>query len=216
MIRRLVPLALAAAVGIAVPAFAQTRARYAVGVGATWTAPYDAGGAQATETSNPSAATSPLVLFDADGRAREGAGALLRFTARVSRRVSVEAEGTFSRPVLAVSLARDFESAADTTADVRQTQYGVAGSILLDVGTGVRRLRPFVAAGAGYLRQVQDGNVDVDGGVEWHAGGGVRYPLTRRLWLRADARVLSTTNAPAFTVKRRYLPQLAGAVVFGL
>lgn len=207
---------MAAAVGVSTPASAQTEPRFAVSVGVLWTGTYGAGAAQATETSNPTAGASPLILFTADARVRERAGAVARFSARVGRRVSVEAEGHFSRPVLSVRLSHDFEAAADTTADEQLTEYAVGGSVLVDAGAGAHRLRPFVAAGAGYLRQLQDGNIGVDGGMEWHAGGGVRYRLTSRLSLRADARLLSTNKSAAFEMKRRYLPQVIGSLAFGL
>ena len=216
MTRRLVWTAFAVAVAVSGPASAQTGSRFQLGVGVVWTAPYDAGAQRAVETPNPTAGAQPLTLFTADGRVHEGAGAVLRFTARLARRVSAEAEGRFSRPMLSVTLSGDFEGIPSTTADEQLTQYGVGGSVLVDVAGGTHRLRPFVAAGAGYVRQVQDHNINVDGGAEWHAGGGVLYRLTSRLSLRADARVLSTSKTPAFDAKRRYLPQVIGSIVVGL
>lgn len=189
-----------------------------VGVTGTWTNGRDAGSTSATETSNPAVSSNPLTLFKADSRVKPTPGVEGQIGVYVTRAFEVEGALSFSRPVLSVHLTSDFENAGDTTAEETLTHYIVGGSALYHFGRGA--LRPFVFAGAAYLRQLDEGAADVQTGTELHAGGGVKYWFgrgPRRAGLRLDARVSSRDPSAGLDTRRRAtLPTVSAgfAVIF--
>jgi hypothetical protein len=66
------------------------------------------------------------------------------------------------------------------------------------------RAIPFVLGGAGYLREVHEGNVLVETGHTYHVGGGAKIPLSvrrgfvRSLGLRLDGRVYFRSGGADF------------------
>ena len=77
-----------------------------------------------------------------------------------------------------MDLSGDAESAADVTATETASHYVFGGSVLFDLrgasfagGRGV----PFVSGGAGYLRELHEGNLLVETGIEYHATAGLKY-----------------------------------------
>jgi hypothetical protein len=177
-----------------------------------WTGGYEAGSAEAKETT---AGTAPLTLFVVDGNVKSGPGAALQVGVYLGRRVSLEAGFHYSRPVLRARLTSDFESAADMDADGSTTSYLVGGSLLYHFGSG--RLAPFVSAGGGYLRQLNENNADLTTSPEVHAGGGLKYWMgtgRRRIGLRLDALVSARNKSVAFEQKRRLLPSVAAGFAY--
>jgi hypothetical protein len=215
-----VPLFICAALAWALPitASAQSRTRPAprrppsieLGVGVLWTGSYDAGNAAALETRNPSTGQTSLTLFNTESRMRSAVGIDAHLGYRLTSRWSAEGLFQYSRPVLRTDLSNDFESAATTLADETITSYLAGGSVVYHFGRG--RLRPFLSGGAGYLRQLDEGGVELLTGTELHGGGGLKYwfgTRRQRFGLRIDAGLSVRDKSKAFEQKRRTLPVFA-------
>jgi hypothetical protein len=184
-----------------------------LGAGGVWIGGYDAGRTNATITRPGSGL--PLTLFAVSGRIRSAPGAEAQLGIFLSRRVALEGAFQYSRPILRARVTSDFESAADTDVDGVVVTYLARGSLLYHFGAG--RFVPFVASGAGYLRQIDEANSDLVTGTEIHAGGGLKYWFGsdgRRLGLRFDARVSGRSKSVAFEPKRRIVPSLGAGIAF--
>jgi hypothetical protein len=184
--------------------------------GVVWTAGYDAGSTQATETRNPSVGSSPLTLFNADARLRSAGGLQVVGDVYLNRRLAVEINGELSRPVFAVHLSGDVESAPDTTATEALRQYLVGGSVLYHF-EGTDRFVPFVGVGSSYLRQVHPGSSAVDKGSEIHASGGIKYWFNeepRAFGVRFELRGSSREGSVALTHHRRLVPEVRGTIAY--
>ena len=140
---------------------------------------------------------APYTLFD-DGepaRARRSA-AEGRVGFHVTRTFAIEGAFVFSRPSLETAVSGDAEDVPAITATEQLSQFLVDVSAVLHL-TGARlgRAVPFVLGGAGYLRELHEGDVLAETGHTWHVGGGLKMPLVvrrgfvRALGLRLDARV---------------------------
>jgi hypothetical protein len=101
---------------------------------------------------------------------------------------------------VATSITNDFEQAPNTEATEKFTEYAIEAGLLLHLTKltfAGGRARPFVTGGAGYLRQVHEGQTLIDTGQTAYAGGGLTVTLhqARRrafldaLGLRADVRI---------------------------
>lgn len=185
-----------------------------VGGGVTWTGGYGAG--EPVDATEPRpGSTTPLTLFTVSGRVLSVPGARAHVGIFLSNRVSVEAAVEYNRPVLRVHVTNDFESAADTDTEEAITSYLAGGSLLYHFGEG--RLVPFVSGGAGYLRQLHEGNADLLTGTEIHGGGGLKYWLgtgTRRFGLRVDAALSARSKTVAFVPKRQIVPSLVAGLSY--
>jgi len=208
MILRLV--CLAAALAVASPAAAQSR--FEISGGVTWTGGFDAGGLDAQETRNPSTGTTPLTLFRTSSRVDSAPGASARAAFYVTPRFALEGLAEFSRPTLRTTILDDFESATGTEAVNTLTSYLFGGSVLYHFSSG--RIAPFVSGGAGWLRQLDEDRVTMVTGTELHAGGGVKYRLSRHVVLRMDAGMSSRDDVIAFEKKRRTMPVVVGGLGF--
>lgn len=191
---------------------ASHRGSFEVGGGVVWTGGYDAGSANAHETT---VGTAPITLFVVDGKVRSGTGAAVQIGVYLGRRVSAEAAFHYTRPILRAHLSSDFESASETDADTRIASYIVGGSLLYHFGDG--RWVPFVSGGGGYLRQLHEDNADLLTGTEVHAGGGLKFWVgsgKRRLGLRLDAQASARSTSVAFEEKRRLVPTFAAGMTY--
>jgi hypothetical protein len=90
------------------------------------------------------------------------------------------------------------------TATERMRQFTVEGAVLFARDRWrVGRLRPFLTGGAGYLRQLHEGDALAANGQLYGFGGGVKVPLLSRdrrasvIGLRADARAVIRTRGVA-------------------
>lgn len=188
------------------------RGSFELSGGVVWTGGYEAGNAEAKETT---AGTAPLTVFVVDAHVKSGPGAAVQIGVYLGRRVSVEAAFHYTRPILQASLTDDFESAADVDAESTITSYLMGGSLLYHFGDG--RIVPFVSGGGGYLRQLHENNAELLTGTEFHAGGGLKYWMgtgTHRVGLRLEAQASSRSKAVAFEQKRRVLPSVAAGISF--
>jgi hypothetical protein len=152
------------------------------------------------------AQASPLRLFSTD---TDLAGVPFfegRVGYRLTRRLDVEGRFTRSRPELRTSLSADVESAAALTAVETLDHYLIeAGvTVMLDefrFGGTV----PFVSGGAGYVRQLHEGQTLINQGRDYYVGGGVKHVLVARP--RATLKVLGVRAEATLRV-------LDGDVVF--
>ena len=187
---------------------------------ATFSGGYNAGTSAANETRNPSTGSDPLSLFHAESSLGRAPGADVRLGVYVTPRISVEGGLQFSRSVLRARLTGDFESAPEITAEHNVTQYVVDGSGLYHFGRfGGGRGVGFVLGGAGYVRELFEGNASVQTGSEFHGGGGIKYWLgggKHRIGVRAEGRASSRDASTSLggAPKRRLIPSASGGIVF--
>jgi hypothetical protein len=183
--------------------------------GGMWTGGYDAGSSTATETRNSTTGGTPLTLFTQRSRVAPVAGVEARAGVYLSARISVEGLFQFSRPTLRTSLRDDFENAAPIEATGGLSSYVAGGSVLYHFGSG--RVVPFVAGGAGYVRQLDEDNAEVLTASEVHGGGGVKLwfgTTPRHLGVRLDAQLSVRSKAAGFEQKRRALPVVSAGLLY--
>jgi hypothetical protein len=165
--------------------------------GAVWDGGFDLGSADATLTGNSSAggSSSPYDLFTTDSRLGAGFGFQARLAGYLSRSLAVEGGVRLLRPDLSTSITADAEGAPDETAAETLNQYVFDGSVVWHFqGASFSRGRglPFVSGGAGYVRDLHEGNELVETGVEYHATAGVKLWFSdkpRRAGIRGEAGV---------------------------
>jgi Outer membrane protein beta-barrel domain len=127
----------------------------------------------ATLTRNPSTGSEPLELFRADTTVATGYGIQGRIGYYFTRTISIEGGVQLARPDLRVRLSGDFEGAVPTVATESINSYLFTGSVLYHMGRG--KLRPFLIGGAGHVRDLHDGDELIETGLEYHAGGGIKW-----------------------------------------
>jgi hypothetical protein len=153
-----------------------------------WFAPSSLGARDANMTSNTPSG-SPYRLFTASGEFENAAGVEVRTGYRLTKRLAIEGGATFSRPGITYTIANDVENTGTFTAPGEtMSQLFVDASLvayLSSRGLAGGRLRPFVEAGGGFLRQFHQegsflsGYYATDSGQVYHVGGGARYSLRR-------------------------------------
>jgi hypothetical protein len=186
----------------------------------------DLGDGRALMLTNEVPASGTTSLFTTS--ARVDAAPLIegRLGVRLARNVWAEGGASYARPEFAVDIAADIEGAPDVTAVSTLTQLTVDGSLQYRWSRPGRRMAPFVLAGAGYLRQLDDSRLTAETGWIVQGGGGVLVRLStgpgflRRLALRSDARaiwlrdaiVLNEQRSATFTVSAGLTLHLGGGV----
>jgi hypothetical protein len=147
-----------------------------------------------------------------------------RVTYNVTRRFSVEGGINYSAPDVRVNIGSDAEGAsAVATPTETLTQYFFDASLLvfLPKATFARgRGRMFVEGGAGYLRQLHEGNFNVEAGQVYHAGAGVKqfFKPRQRGFLkgfgwRVDGRAYYKDGGYSFTDAGTWTMAITGAAV---
>jgi hypothetical protein len=161
--------------------------------GFLWQGGFDLGDAAAELTRNPTSGTAPLDLFQSDSQLGSGIGALGRLGVYLSSRLAIEGGIRWTQPTLTIRLTGDVESAANQNAEERLSQYVVDGSLVWHFASSRSgRATPFLAGGAGYIRDMHEDNTFAETGTEYHASGGVKWwfnPTHHHLGLRAEAGV---------------------------
>jgi hypothetical protein len=186
--------------------------------GIMWAQGFDLASAPAELTRNPTTGSSPLVLFNSETRIDPAAGAQVRLGVYLTPRVSIEGGVQYSRPVLATRVSGDFEGADSATLSETLTRYVFDGAVVLHLpafasGRGV----PFVMGGAGYLRELHEGNGLVETGAQYYAGGGVKIwfgEARRRFGIRGDVGVSIRDGGFDFEEGQRMLPTVSTALVY--
>lgn len=166
-------------------------------------------------------ARRPLRLFSTGSRFASAPTFHVRAGFAFNRRIGVEGGLMVSHPDLRTSISADAEDAPAITIAERIDQYGIdAGVVVMlsELSLGGRTV-PFVAAGAGYLRQLHEGQTLVEQGHAYHAGGGVKHWLLSRdrgfisaAGVRADARVYLMSGGIAFEDRLRPHVAISGSV----
>ena len=137
--------------------------------------------------------------------------------------IDVEGGIAYGRTHLSTRITQDPE-ASNVTISESVSAY------VLEAGVAVRLSRwrrdrsvPFVSAGAGYLRQIHDGQTLIDGGPGWYAGGGFRIPLgtdpargLKSAALRLELRATILGGGSTLDGSLHVLPSVIGGVFFHL
>ena len=160
----------------------------------------DFGSATASLIANQSTAPEST-LFRASSTLGTGIGLDGRVAFNITRALAVEGGFVWTRATLESSITSDVEGIPNTTVSQDLDTYFIEASAVwhlnaLTLAGG--RVLPFVAGGAGYLRQLDEEAVltSKDAGRVYHGGGGVKFFFLQRrrgfirgLGLRTDARL---------------------------
>lgn len=188
------------------------------GGGLSWSGSFS--GPESTAELTPNTGSASFDLFTSRGRVRSGTGAWVTLGRYFSRSVAVEAGLRYSKPHLTYRLSGDAEDAAAVTAGESLTRYVITGSVVMHLRqwTFAGRAIPFVAAGAGYIRDLHEGNELIETGTEYHAAAGIKIWLgsgPRRFGLRGQAGLSIADGGFDFRDTSRTLP-IASASLFYL
>ncbi len=162
----------------------------------------------------------PFDLFTTDNEVKSAFGVQARVGFFVTPSVVVEGGARLTWPVFESRITGDFENAADTTAEETLSQYLFDASVVFHLNNatfGGGRGVPFVAAGAGYLRELHEGDTLVEEGVEYHAGGGIKWwfgSARRRFGLRAEAGLSIRDGAFDFEEGARVVPAAGTSIIW--
>jgi hypothetical protein len=148
-----------------------------VSLGAAWLGRGSLGAADANLTTNGS--STPTRYFSTSGDMAGAPAFDGRLTYNLSRTLAVEAGASYGKPKITFSVSGDFENAAGFTATGEtMSQIFADANVLLYVPSlsfARGRGRTFVEAGAGYLRQLHEGNYDIETGKVYNGGAGLKY-----------------------------------------
>ena len=166
-------------------------------------------------TSNTAPTGGAFDWFETDGKIKTGYGVLARVGVFVTSALSVEGGVRWTRPVNALSISGDTENAPSITAEETINQYLFEGSALWHFNAGGTAM-PFVYGGAGYLRELHEGEALVEENLEFHAGAGVKWWLgaAKRFGIRGEAGVSIHNGGFGTEEKRRTVPVAAGSVIW--
>lgn len=220
-------VAIVLVLGAAAGASAQTPAprplpRVELDLGAGLLGGAGAGSADANLRANDPA-RQPFRLFSTESRFARAPEFHVRAGLPLNPRLTVEGGLTVSRPDLSASISQDVEDAPPLTVSERIDQYFIDASVVfmlpeLQFGSVV----PFAAAGAGYLRQLHEGQTLVEHGQVFHAGGGLKYWLlaraagfVRAAGVRGDARAYFMREGVSFEARPRPHMAISGSVFVG-
>jgi len=174
---------------------AQTAARpgrFEFAAGPRWTGGLSLAAGDASETTSTGTA---FRLFTTSTTLAGATSLDARFGVRIARRLEAQVSGSFGEPTLRISVSSDVEGAAPITATERIQQFAVRGGVSWSL-PGPRRFRfaPFLAAEAGYLRELHEAHTLVQAGRVFEFGGGASYPFTsqgsKEVGARLDARAV--------------------------
>lgn len=182
--------------------------------GGFWAAGQSLPASAATLTGNPSSGGS-FDLFNVDPQLEPAIGALGTLGVYITRALALEGGVQFSRPTLNVRLTDDAEDAPDVTASTTITSYVFTGSLVYHFG-GSGRTTPFIAGGAGHIRDLHSGNEVVETGTEYHGKAGIKswFGRRRNLALRAEAGISIRDGGFSFDEDRRIVPAVAASLLY--
>jgi hypothetical protein len=149
--------------------------RVQVGVGIGWL-----GGAVFGEQPADLRAASggPYRLFESE----TDLGSTGSFEARVgillSRHFGVEGRFALSKPEFRTVVTSDAEATGSFTTAENIDHYDFDGGVVVRFAAG--SVIPFASAGAGYVRQLHEGQALVETGYLFYVGGGFTFPLVSR------------------------------------
>jgi len=183
--------------------------------GAFWMAGQSSDAAPATLTSNPSSGSSGFDLFNAEPSVDAAFGVHGILGVYITRKLAIEGAVQFSRPQLEVRLSDDAEDAPDVTATERITSYVFSGSLVYHFG-GTGQTVPFIAGGAGHVRDVHGSSDLVDTGIEYHGTVGVKswFGRVRKLGFRAEGGVSIRDGGVSFDDGTRIVPVASASLLY--
>jgi len=195
------------------------RGRFELSAGPLWTGRASFGSAAATETS---ASGGRFLLFSTSSELAAAAGIEGRIGVRLTPALQVEASSSYGRVQLRTTVSGDSDNGPSAVLGETIQQVTIDGGVMLRLARwrfGGRAV-PFVAAGAGYLRQVHEGNTLAVAGQMYRAGGGVNYLLVSRnrglkgIGIRGDLRAVVRRKGVAFDNRAHTSPAAAASVFF--
>jgi hypothetical protein len=186
--------------------------------GVSWARGFDLGNAAAEQTRNPTTGSSPLILFNSDTQVDAAPGAQARLGVYLTPRISIEGGVQYSRPVVSTRVSGDFESAESATLSETLTRYVFDGAVVVHLpafagGRGV----PFLTGGAGYLRELHQGQELVETGTQYYAGAGLKLwfgQMRRGFGLRGDIGVAIRDGGFDFDDGQRTLPTASASLLY--
>jgi len=190
-----------------------------LGAGIVWTGGQPLGSREATLTTGTG---STLRLFSSTSDLLAAAGFEGRVAVSVTRAVDAHVSMSYTKPELRTRVTNDLENSTGATATESVQQYLVGGGIDWYVGSRRprSRIRPFIGAGAAYLRQLHEGATLVATGQSYDIGGGVKVLLAARTGprqhlraagVRVDGRVIVRTKGITFDGRRSVAPAAAAS-----
>lgn len=195
---------------------------FELSIGGEMLTPQALGSRTATLTSNSQPAT-PFNYFVVNGTRAAAPAFRGSIGYTLTSMFSVEGGLVLSRGDLRGPTSADTEGANLATVIERLTQYFVSVSALAHLrhlafsnGAGI----PFLEAGAGYLRQMHEGNTASNTGRIYHFGGGVTYMFSKRpasrltgLGLRVDGRVYIPRKGYSFGNSQQVFGAVGGSLL---
>jgi hypothetical protein len=206
--------------GVAADALAQGTAAsrgWEISGGGVYVGGYDLGDRTAELTSNSGTSGGSFTLFETDSRVKPAFGVLARIGYFLTPVFAVEGVIRFTRPTFEIRNTDDFEDAADVTSMETLSQYLFDASAVWHFSsTSPGRVTPFVYGGAGYLRELHEGDALVEEGVEYHAGGGIKwwFGAGRRFGVRGEAGISMRDGGFDFEEGVRVVPVVSGSLIY--
>jgi hypothetical protein len=166
----------------------------------------------------------PYRLFAADHRFARTRAFHVRAARPLGRRWGIEGGFTVSHPTLRAAVSGDVEGAPALTINETVDQYFIDGGVVFALEElRLGRVLPFATAGAGYLRQLHEGQAVIEHGQLFQAGAGVKYPLVSRAsgvvrtaGLRVDLRAYVMRGGVSVENRPRPHVAISGSVFVGL
>ena len=164
--------------------------------------------------------TDKFDLFTIDSEVSGFPGAFARLGYYLSEGVSIEGGVRYARPIMSIRLSGDAESAPDETAEETLSHYVFDGSLvwhLRNLTFASGNAVPYIAGGAGYLRELHQGNQLVETGHEYHAVAGLNYWLgsgAHRFGLRVEGGLSARKKGFDSEDKVRTLPIAFGGLSY--
>ena len=220
-VARRIMIQVAIALSAAAPAVAQSGGQASVSGPGRWELTgggvliggYELGERSAELT--PNTGSSSFEEFTTDNTVKPAFGLQARIGFVVTPALTIEGGFRFARPVYEVRISGDVEDAPDTTAEETLSQYLFDGSIVWHLGKG--RAVPFLFGGAGYLRELHEDDALLEEGLEYHAGGGIKWWFgegRRGVGVRAEAGVSIRDGGFDFKDGQRIVPTAGGFLFY--
>lgn len=177
-------------------------------------------GENAAELTPNSGSAPSFDQFTTDNRVRQAFGVQARIGFIVTPALVVEGGLRFTRPVFEVRVSGDAEGAPDTTVEEKLSQYVFDGSVVWHVTRAAfagQRAVPFLFGGAGYLRELHEQDALVEDGLEYHAGGGIKWWFgqgQRGLGVRGEVGISVRDGGFDFNDSLRVVPIVAGSLIY--
>jgi hypothetical protein len=213
-------IAVAIVISTALPASAQGRkGSWEVAPGIIWFAGTDLGSSAAT-LERPGGGEFELFRTSTSQEGAIGAAVAVSFQA--TPKLTIEVAFSYARPGIATRVTADAEDAPSITATAGLQQYLVEGGARWYLTRSIGRFRPFLRAGGGYLRQLDDDAAHVETGRTIHAGAGLDRAFVdraqgrlRRIGARLEGRVIGRSGGFDVEDKVRVGFAAGAAVFFG-